>query len=119
LSEEHYLEGKNSNEQGAVHPISSLSPVMAHWRACNTNSSSVCATREQAPQPFHLVISIASMLASRVGVWALIVVLSLMNGFQKEVRARILGVIAHVQITVRTTGSGLAGGGARASATRR
>jgi lipoprotein-releasing system permease protein len=28
-----------------------------------------------------------------------IVVLSVMNGFQKEVRARILGVVAHVQIT--------------------
>jgi lipoprotein-releasing system permease protein len=32
-------------------------------------------------------------------VWALIVVLSVMNGFQKEVRTRILGVASHVQIT--------------------
>ena len=38
------------------------------------------------------------MLGIAVGVWALIVVLSVMNGFQKEVRARILGVVAHVQI---------------------
>jgi lipoprotein-releasing system permease protein len=39
------------------------------------------------------------MLGIAVGVWALIVVLSVMNGFQKEVRARILGVVAHVQIS--------------------
>jgi lipoprotein-releasing system permease protein len=31
-------------------------------------------------------------------VWALIVVLSVMNGFQKEVRTRILGVVSHLQI---------------------
>src|SRR5262245_12528406 len=39
------------------------------------------------------------MIGIAVGVWALIVVLSVMNGFQKEVRARILGVASHVQLT--------------------
>jgi len=39
------------------------------------------------------------MLGIALGVAALIVVLSVMNGFQKEVRARILGVASHVQIT--------------------
>src|SRR3989441_4158240 len=39
------------------------------------------------------------MIGIFVGVWALIVVLSVMNGFQKEVRTRILGVASHVQIT--------------------
>jgi len=38
------------------------------------------------------------MIGIAVGVWALIVVLSVMNGFQKEVRTRILGVASHVQI---------------------
>src|SRR2546421_2409402 len=38
------------------------------------------------------------MIGIFVGVWALIVVLSVMNGFQKEVRTRILGVASHVQI---------------------
>ena len=39
------------------------------------------------------------MLGIALGVAALIVVLSVMNGFQKEVRTRILGVASHVQIT--------------------
>src|SRR5258708_19239441 len=39
------------------------------------------------------------MIGMAVGVWALIVVLSVMNGFQKEVRERILGVASHVQIS--------------------
>ena len=56
-------------------------------------------TRAKRRNHFISFISIASMLGIAVGVWALIVVLSVMNGFQKEVRARILGVIAHVQIS--------------------
>ena len=38
------------------------------------------------------------MLGIALGIAALITVMSVMNGFQKEVRARILGVTAHVQI---------------------
>ncbi len=38
------------------------------------------------------------MLGIGLGVMALIVVLSVMNGFQKEIRARILGVTPHLQI---------------------
>ncbi|HXI77386.1 MAG TPA: lipoprotein-releasing system transmembrane subunit LolC, partial [Steroidobacteraceae bacterium] len=34
-----------------------------------------------------------------LGVAVLIVVLSVMNGFQKELRTRILGVASHIQIT--------------------
>ncbi len=39
------------------------------------------------------------MLGIALGVAALIVVLSVMNGFQKELRTRILGVVSHVQIS--------------------
>ena len=39
------------------------------------------------------------MLGITLGIWALIVVLSVMNGFQHEIRTRILSVVSHVQIT--------------------
>ncbi len=48
---------------------------------------------------FISFISMTSMAGIALGVAALIVVLSVMNGFQKELRARILGVASHVQIT--------------------
>jgi lipoprotein-releasing system permease protein len=48
---------------------------------------------------FISFISLISMLGIALGVAALIVVLSVMNGFQKELRTRILGVASHVQIS--------------------
>ncbi|MBI3525570.1 MAG: lipoprotein-releasing ABC transporter permease subunit [Betaproteobacteria bacterium] len=48
---------------------------------------------------FISFISMISMLGIALGVAALIVVLSVMNGFQKELRTRILGVASHIQIT--------------------
>jgi len=48
---------------------------------------------------FISFIALTSMLGLALGVAALIVVLSVMNGFQKELRERILGVVSHVQIT--------------------
>jgi lipoprotein-releasing system permease protein len=47
---------------------------------------------------FISFISGASMIGIALGVMALIVVLSVMNGFQKEVRDRMLNVIAHVEL---------------------
>lgn len=55
-------------------------------------------TRARRRNRFIGINSLVSMIGIFVGVWALIVVLSVMNGFQKEVRTRILGVAAHVQI---------------------
>jgi lipoprotein-releasing system permease protein len=54
---------------------------------------------------FISFISGVSMLGIALGVAALIIVLSVMNGFQKEVRDRMLSVIAHVELFA-------AGGGA-------
>jgi lipoprotein-releasing system permease protein len=56
-------------------------------------------TRAKRRNHFISFISIASMAGIAIGVMALIVVLSVMNGFQKELRARILGVASHVQIS--------------------
>ena len=38
------------------------------------------------------------MLGIALGVAALIIVLSVMNGFQKEIRARMLGITPHLQV---------------------
>jgi lipoprotein-releasing system permease protein len=56
-------------------------------------------TRAKRRNHFISFISAISMAGIALGVAALIVVLSVMNGFQKELRARILGVASHVQIT--------------------
>jgi lipoprotein-releasing system permease protein len=56
-------------------------------------------TRAKRRNHFISFISLISMLGIALGVAALITVLSVMNGFQKEVRARILSVVAHVQVT--------------------
>jgi lipoprotein-releasing system permease protein len=47
---------------------------------------------------FISFISGVSMLGIALGVAALIIVLSVMNGFQKEVRDRMLGVVSHVEV---------------------
>jgi lipoprotein-releasing system permease protein len=56
-------------------------------------------TRASRRNHFISFISLISMLGIALGVAALIVVLSVMNGFQKELRSRILGVVSHVQIS--------------------
>ena len=55
-------------------------------------------TRAKRRNHFISFISLISMLGITLGVMALIVVLSVMNGFEKELRERILGVVAHVTI---------------------
>jgi lipoprotein-releasing system permease protein len=55
--------------------------------------------REGAANRFISFIALISMLGLALGVAALIVVLSVMNGFQKELRERILGVVSHVQVS--------------------
>ena len=57
------------------------------------------AKKRERSNHFISFISLISMLGIGLGVAALIVVLSVMNGFQKELRDRILGVASHVQIS--------------------
>lgn len=56
-------------------------------------------TRAKRKNHFISFISLTSMVGIALGVAALIVVLSVMNGFQKELRTRILGVASHLEIT--------------------
>ncbi|THF67096.1 lipoprotein-releasing ABC transporter permease subunit [Pseudothauera nasutitermitis] len=55
--------------------------------------------RAQGRNRFISFISAVSMLGTGLGVAALIVVLSVMNGFQEELRTRILGVASHVLVS--------------------
>lgn len=61
-------------------------------------------TRAKRRNHFISFIALTSMLGIALGVMALITVLSVMNGFQKELRDRILGVVAHATV------SGVGGG---------
>ena len=57
-------------------------------------------TRAKRRNHFISFISLISMLGIALGVTALITVMSVMNGFQKEMRERILGMAAHAEITL-------------------
>ncbi len=56
-------------------------------------------TRAKRRNHFISFISLISMLGIALGVMALIVVLSVMNGFEKELRERILGMVSHVTVS--------------------
>ena len=56
-------------------------------------------TRAKKHNHFISFISLISMFGIALGVAALIVVLSVMNGFQTELRSRILAVVSHVEIS--------------------
>ncbi len=56
-------------------------------------------TRAKRRNHFISFISLISMLGIMLGITALIVVLSVMNGFHKEVRERILGMASHATIS--------------------
>jgi lipoprotein-releasing system permease protein len=56
------------------------------------------AGRASRRNGFISFISGVSMLGIALGVAALIIVLSVMNGFQREVRDRMLGVVSHIEI---------------------
>jgi len=56
-------------------------------------------TRARQRTRFISVISLISIIGIALGMTVLITVLSVMNGFQREIRTRILGVASHVQMT--------------------
>jgi lipoprotein-releasing system permease protein len=56
-------------------------------------------TRAKRRNHFISFISLTSMIGLALGVLAMIVVLSVMNGFQKEMRSRILGMVSHATLS--------------------
>ena len=56
-------------------------------------------TRAKRRSHFVSFISLTSMIGLALGVLAMIIVLSVMNGFQKEMRTRILGMVPHATIS--------------------
>lgn len=55
-------------------------------------------TRAKRRNHFISFISLTSMIGLALGVLAMIVVLSVMNGFQKEMSSRILGMVPHAML---------------------
>lgn len=56
-------------------------------------------TRARQRAHFVSFISLMSILGTALGVMALITVLSVMNGFERELRSRILGLVSHATIS--------------------
>ncbi len=56
-------------------------------------------TRAKRRNHFISFISLISVIGIALGMTVLITVLSVMNGFQREIRTRILGVASHVQLS--------------------
>ena len=56
-------------------------------------------TRAKRRNHFISFISLISMFGITLGVMALIVVLSVMNGFEQELKGRILGMVSHVTVS--------------------
>ncbi len=55
-------------------------------------------TRAKRRNHFISFISAISMIGIALGIWALVTVLSVMNGFQREIRTRILGAASHIEV---------------------
>jgi lipoprotein-releasing system permease protein len=56
-------------------------------------------SRAKRRNHFVSFISLTSIIGMALGITVLISVMSVMNGFQKEIRERILGVVSHVQVS--------------------
>lgn len=59
-------------------------------------------TKAKRRNQFISFITFSSFIGIAIGVWALITVLSVMNGFQQEIRERVLGMTSHATINARS-----------------
>jgi len=61
--------------------------------------------RAKRKQVFVSIITFISIFGIFLGVAALIVVLAVMNGFEEDLRSKILGIRSHIEITADMTGT--------------
>ena len=62
--------------------------------------------RSQKTNNYANFVSVASVLSVAIGVAALIVVLSVMNGFENELRGRLLSMTGHATIEMSNADPG-------------
>ena len=60
--------------------------------------------RAKRKQVFVSIITLMSILGITLGVAALIIVLAVMNGFEEDLRTKILGMRSHIEVTTDMTG---------------
>src|SRR4051812_37953895 len=102
------LRGQKSCGMSSVHRIAwlrrSLTAKLPRFRPATSDLNSyelfigLRYTRARQRTRFISVISLISIVGIALGMTVLITVLSVFNGFQREVRTRMLGAIAHAQI---------------------
>src|SRR5665647_855760 len=60
--------------------------------------------RAKRKQVFVSIITFISIFGIFLGVAALIIVLAVMNGFEEDLRAKILGIKSHIEVTANMAG---------------
>src|SRR3990172_11654427 len=94
--------GPGQQTRGNPLQVRRVAPLLALWHTSQVSYELLIGlryTRAKRRNHFISFISLTSMMGIGLGVAALVVVLSVMNGFQKELRVRILGVASHVQLS--------------------
>lgn len=97
--------GKFSDLETSLHRTMSAlqayrnSPVKTPFELFISLTYTRAGRRGRRKDRFMSFISAMSVTSIALGVAALIIVLSVMNGFQKEVRDRMLSVVPHIEVT--------------------
>ena len=87
-----------SNSSSALHPFFSRLELAVAWRYFRNRQHNTSAGQSKR-NGFVSFISLVSLLGIALGIAALIVVTSVMNGFAEETRVRLLSASTHVMVT--------------------
>jgi len=89
----------------ALHPFFSRLELAVAWRYFRNRRTNTSAGQSKR-NGFVSFISLVSLLGIALGISALIVVTSVMNGFAEETRERLLSASTHVMVTPTTLANG-------------